>query len=413
MAGCSSETEETNTFPEFDTDNGGITLPDGFEAYVVADSLGSARHLTVADNGDLYVAIRNTNEGQGGIIGLRDTNGDGRADMQVEFGHDGGTGIDHHKGYLYFASDTSVVRYAMNEGELLPDEDYEVIAHGFIEESQHAVKPFTFDDEGGMYVNVGAPSNACQEESRTPNSPGQDPCPLLEQYGGIWKFADDQLNQHQDDATRYASGIRNAVALDVNPDDGQLYIVQHGRDQLNTLWGDLYDEQDNAELPAEEFVRLSEGEERPWPYCYYDPIQESYVLSPEYGGDGMEVGRCADYEEPLVGFPAHFAPNDIIFYQADQFPEEYQGGAFIAFHGSWNRAPEPQDGYKVVHVPFTNGQIEGDGSDFANDFMGQDEIQNPSDAEYRPMGLATGPDGSLYISDSQVGRIWRIIYTGN
>jgi len=390
-----------------------ILLPDGFQAELIAEDLGRARHLTVLDNGDIYVAIRNTGDEKGGIKGLRDSNGDGTYDQQVEFGHDGGTGIKYHNGFLYFASDTSVVRYRLNGSDLMPESDYEIIAHGFPDQNSHAVKPFDFDNNGNMYVNVGAPSNSCMEESRTPGSPGMEPCTLLDSTGGIWQFNENELNQHQDDAVRYVSGIRNAVANAWNHSAGYFYIVQHGRDQLNTLWPDLYDAEDNASLPAEELQRVEEGDELAWPFCYYDPSKESYVLSPEYGGDGEEIGRCEGYKEPLIVFPAHYAPNDLIFYTSDQFPDEYQNGAFIAFHGSWNRAPLEQEGYNVVFVPFSaEGEVTGDWSVFADGFSGLETIESPGDAEHRPMGLATGPDGSLYISDSQKGYIWRIRYTG-
>jgi len=391
-----------------------ITLPDGFHAELIAENIGRARHLTVLDNGDIYVAIRNTRDEKGGIKGLRDTTGDGLYDQQVEFGHDGGTGIKYHNGYLYFASDTSVVRYSLNGSDLLPEGDYEVIAHGFPKQNSHAVKPFDFDNSGNMYVNVGAPSNSCMEESRTPGSPGMDPCPLLDSTGGVWQFAADELNQHQDNAVHYASGIRNAVAIAWNDSAGDLYIVQHGRDQLNTLWPDLYDAEDNAKLPAEEFHRIREGDQLSWPYCYYDPFKESLVLSPEYGGDGEEIGRCDQFKEPLVAFPAHYAPNDLIFYSGDQFPEEYKNGAFVAFHGSWNRAPLEQEGYNVVFLPLSaDGTVTGEWSVFADGFAGVETIESPGEAEHRPTGVAAGPDGSLYVSDSQKGHIWRIRYTGS
>lgn len=403
---CTGETpEQLQIDPE-------ITVPDGFTAEVVADSLGRARHLAVTDNGDIYVAIRNTRDRKGGVIGLRDANGDGYYEEKVEFGHDGGTGIKVREGFIYFGSDTSVVRYRQDGNNLMPDQNYETIVYDLPEQNSHAVKPFDFDERGNIYVNVGAPSNACMEESRTPGSPGMDPCPLLETTGGIWQFVDGQPGQRQSDGVRYASGIRNAVALAWNHTVSDLFVVQHGRDQLNTLWPDLYDEEDNARLPAEEFLKVEEGDELSWPYCYYDPFKEAHVLSPEYGGDGEEVGRCGDYKDPVAAFPAHYAPNDLIFYGGNQFPEKYHNGAFIAFHGSWNRAPEEQEGYNVVFVPFDNGEAAGDWEVFADDFAGIETIQSPGDAKYRPVGLATDTEGNLYISDSVIGRIWKVSYTG-
>ena len=159
------------SLPACDVDNGGLVLPDGFCAIVVLDSLaGNVRHLTVRDNGDVYVALRRPEDGRG-IAALRDTSGDGRFDQVERFGESGGTGIRLHQGYLYFAPDTVVVRYPMTPGDLLPTGPPETIVSGFINQRSHAVKPFEFDEAGGLYVNVGGPSNACQVEARTAGSP--------------------------------------------------------------------------------------------------------------------------------------------------------------------------------------------------------------------------------------------------
>lgn len=398
----------------FDREKGGLQLSEGFSYVVVADSIGRARHIAVNENGDIYVALRSTRGSNGGITALRDTNGDGKADVIERFGESGGTGIGIHDGYLYFASDTTVLRYQLSNNEFVPTSAPETIVHGFMRQRQHAVKPFAFDDQGLIYVNVGAPSNACQETMRSPGSPGLDPCPQLERQAGIWRFQADKMNQtQQGDGHHFASGIRNSVALDWNPVSRKLYVVQHGRDQLEGLWEDLYTDTLSAELPSEEFFLVNDGSDFGWPYCYNDHFQGKKVLAPEYGGDGKKVGRCEQFEDPIVAFPGHWAPNDLLFYTGDLFPEKYKKGAFIAFHGSWNRAPLEQAGYNVVFVPFDGELPSGDWEVFADGFAGVDTILGPRDAKYRPMGLAQGPDGSLYISDSVVGRIWRVVYTGD
>ena len=396
-----------------DSNNGSIVLPEGFAALLMADNVGKARHLVVRDNGDVYVKLRDTEEG-GGVLALRDTTGDGRADIKEYFTDKAGSGIDIYNNYLYFSTDTSVYRVKL-EDALVPTQEPELVIGDFLAQPQHASKSFTFDNDGHIYVTIGAPSNACQEQMRTPGSPGQDPCPQLDLQAGIWQFSANQTNQTlQEDGTRYATGIRNAYALDWNDEVDQLYALQHGRDQLATLWPDYYTNEQSAELPAEEFLRVNEGADFGWPFCYYDPAQEKKVLAPEYGGDGEEIGRCADKDQPIMAFPAHWAPNDLIFYQGEMFPEKYRQGAFIAFHGSWNRAPLPQQGYVVAFVPFGNdGSPSGEFERFADQFAGSGEvIENANDAEYRPTGLALGPDGSLYISDDKTGRIWRVFYEG-
>ncbi len=393
-------------------DNGGITLPDGFCAMVVADDLGAARHLTVAPNGDLYVAIRNQEDAPGGIIALRDTDGDGRADLQERFGRDGGTSIELHNGYLYFGRDTAIERYRMRPGSLVPHEPPEVLAT-FPDQQGHRAKGFAFDGAGGMFVNVGAPSNACQPGGRVLEEPGEDPCPLLERHGGVWKFDENAAGQTQETGMRYATGMRQNFAMAWHPTAGELYLVQHGRDQLSSLWPDRFTDAQNAELPSEEFLRVEDGSNFGWPYCYHDWQQGKRVLSPEYGGDGHMVGRCDRYPLPLIGFPGHWAPNDLNFYTGDQFPAPYRGGAFIVFHGSWNRAPLAQGGYKVVFVPFTDGNpTTGDYQIFADGFAGQTPLMERDDATYRPAGVAQGPDGSLYIANDKTGRIWRVMYRG-
>lgn len=390
-------------------DNAGLTLPAGFCALVVADSLGPARHLAVLPNGDLAVAIRGGRGGTGGGVRfLRDTTGDGAADVTRAFGPAGGTGIAFHGGQLYFATDDAVVRWPWRVGQLEPAGPPDTIVSQLTNRRQHAAKGIAIGADGLLYVNIGAPANACQVEDRTPGSPGQDPCPLLEIAGGIWRFDASRAGQRQAQGERYATGLRNALALAVQPATGALFAAQHGRDQLATLWPDLYTEAHSAELPAEEIFRIESGGDYGWPYCYYDGQQQKKVLGPEYGGDGKRVGRCAAARDPIVAFPAHWAPNDITFYGGTLFPAKYQGGLFIAFHGSWNRAPLPQGGYKVMFVPFARGNPAGEPEVFADGFAGADV--SPQGARHRPTGLAVGPDGSLYVSDDKGGRVYRIVY---
>lgn len=416
LSACS----EVRELPKADPGNGGLFLPENFEAIVVVDSLkGRARQIAVNDNGDIYVKSR-ISKADGRNVALRDTDGDGKADVIETFGkyekeRSYGTAMRIHNGYLYFSSELIVYRYKLTSGKLTPDGELEEIvvddhAHGMHE---HIAKPISFDDKGFMYVPYGAPSNACQEINRTPSVPGIDPCPQLDQHGGVWRFDANKKGQTQKDGTKFATGIRSVVAMDWNPFDKSLYIVIHGRDDLLRLWSSIFTPWQSAVLPAEEFIKVTEGSDFGWPYCYYDQIQEKKVLAPEYGGDGNTIGRCDAFEKPLIGFPGHWAPNDLLFYTGDQFPEHYKHGAFVAFHGSTNRAPYPQSGYFIGFIPFDNGKPTGHWEVFADGFAVVDPIVNVSDAVYRPMGIAMGPDGSLYISDTEKGKIWRIMYTGD
>lgn len=393
-------------------EDAGISLPAGFAATVFAPAVGRARHVAVRGNGDVFVALRAPEEGMG-IVALRDTDGDGKADVMERFGEVAGTGIAFYGDYLYFGADDRIVRFPMHPDQLLPAGPMELVAR-VREEGQHAAKPIAFDGAGNLYVNVGAPSNGCQERDRTPGSPGMDPCPLLEHYGGIWRFDADRTNQSQDaDGYRHATGLRNCVAMAWNPAVDALYAVQHGRDQLNTLFPALFSDEDNAELPAEEFHKLHDGSDCGWPYTYWDGRQGRRVVAPEYGGDGAREPEAGRYQEPIAVFPAHWAPNGLVFYTGAMFPERYRGGAFIAWHGSWNRAPLEQRGYKVTFTPMdAQGMPAGDFEVFADGFAGIDPVPAPGQAAHRPMGLAVAPDGALFIVDSQEGRVWRVVYQG-
>jgi glucose/arabinose dehydrogenase len=394
--------------PTCASDNAGLTLLPGFCALVVADNLGRARHLTVASNGDVFVAVGRGRGGEGrsGVVVLRDTSGDGVADVQEHFASGTGDDVEVRGEYLYFSTNDAVMRYPWREGSMQPAGAPDTIVSDLPATRSHRTKTFAFGTDGSLYVNIGSPSNVCGA-SGAEASP--DPCPEVASRAGIWRFDADRSGQTQTDGTRFAQGLRNTVALASRPQDGFLYGVVHGRDRLGG-WP-FFDDVDNAEKPAEEFVRIEEGDNVGWPYCYYDPEIERKVLAPEYGGDGSRQGRCADMKDPLIGFPAHWAPDGLLFYAGDQLPQRYRGGAFVVFHGSWNRAPEPQAGYKVVFAPFEGGNPTGEWEVFADGFAGDDP--SPQSAAHRPVGIAEGPDGSLYVSDDRGGRIYRILFRGH
>lgn len=396
--------------PACDSDNGGITLPSGFCALVAADLIGAARHMVVAPNGDLYVALRGRRQGGGGLIGLRDRDGDGRLETRESFGEGSTTGIAIRNGYLYAGTTTSVQRYKMTPGQLKPSGAAETVIDQLPAGRAHQDKGISFDGQGSVYVNVGAPSNACQAQDRLPGVRGQDPCALLEKHGGIWKFDENKLGQKQEDGILFATGLRQMLAHDWH--DGALYIAMNNRDQLDTMWPSLFTAQENAERPAEPLYRAVQGVNFGWPYCFYDYGQKKLLLNPEYGGDGKAEGRCNQFTLPVAAFPAHWAPVDLKFYSGTQFPKRYQGGAFIAFHGSWNRSPMPQDGYNVTFQPFADGKPSGAFEVFAEGFAGRSPLMLPNDAVARADGVAQAPDGSLYIGESQKGRIWRVMYQG-
>jgi glucose/arabinose dehydrogenase len=405
-----------------DPDNGGITLPAGFCAVVAADEVAITRHIVVARDGTLYSS---TQHGLGAIsqipridrskavsviLALRDTNADGRFDWERRTPMNGRTGIalSPDQRWLYVADSAYVLRLRLAEsGEVTSNVD--TIVAGMTDDLGHRSKSLAFDERGGLFVSVGSRSNACRA-SRTETAP--DPCPELAVRSGIWRYDANKLRQqHPRDGELWATGVRNAVGLAWNPVARAMYATSHGRDGLHSVWPRLYTLEENAETPTEEFFRVERGVDIGWPYCFHDRRFKQKILAPEYGGDGRTVGRCANMTMPLIGFPGHWGPNALFFYNGTQFPERYRGGAFIAFHGSWNRMPLSEAGYLVAFVPFGGDKPSGPFEIFANGFA-RDTLE-PILARHRPTGFAQAPDGSLYISDDQRGRIWRVYYVGN
>ena len=412
LLACSNDTskvDQATTATFSDADNAGLVLPAGFSAIKAADGLGEARHVTLTAQGDIYVKLASAYKGKT-IYYLHDNNGDGKTDVQTGFGNYEGTGIAVKNGYLYASSNTEVFRYKLNEaGKVIDPLKPEKIITGLIARFQHDSKSLALDNDGNIYVNIGAYSNSCQEKDRSKGSMGKMPCPILDSAGGIWKFKADKLYQTYGDGTRYATGLRNVVGLDWNNTTNSLFVMQHGRDGLHDLFPDLYDTKQSAELPAECMYELHQGDNCGWPYIYYDHIQKKKIINPEYGGDGKKT-TTENFIDPVAAFPGHLAPNGLLFYTGNMFPEKYKNGAFIAFHGSWNRSPEPQKGYLVAFVPFKDGKPSGDWEIFADNFAGGPEFISPGKAKHRPCGLAQGPDGSLYVSDDSGGTIYKITY---
>jgi glucose/arabinose dehydrogenase len=375
--------------------NGGLTLAEGFCASVFTDDIGPVRHIAVAPDGALYAA---TSGGmlRGGVTGLRDRDGDGKADERASFGPRGVNDVAVHEGHLYLALDDQVRRYQLTEGRLEPAADAETIVAG-LPASGHKAKTLAFPGGDVMLVKIGSASNSCQQADRQAKSPGQDPCLELERHAGLWQFDAGRPGQTFAAGKRWATGMRNAEALTVQPGSDAVWAAIHGRDQLGDNWG--FSDAANANNPAEELVQVSRGDDFGWPYCYYSNDAKQKVLAPEYGGDGKTVGRCAKAKEPAIAFPGHWAPMGLAFYPGTAFGTGYTGGLFVSFHGSWNRAPLPQEGYRVVFAPFANGKPTGKYDTFA---------RMPG-AKLRAVGLAVGPDGALFLSADENKTIWRIV----
>jgi glucose/arabinose dehydrogenase len=396
-----------------DSENAGLVLPAGFCATVFADTVRGARHVWVAPNGDVFVAAQGGGDA-GGVWALRDSNHDGTADERVHFASGfNSSEVTMFDGYIYAENITGVLRFPYKAGSLEPAGKTDTVVSG-LPDGGHQNKTFTIDKDGSLYVNIGSPTNSCQEKDRAPDSPGKQPCTDLDTRAGIWKWDARKLHQTYENSVHFAKGIRNAVGITVSPLDGKLWATQHGRDQLGSKetggsWS--FSVRYNAENPAEELLHVNQGDDFGWPYCYYAVEEHHLVLAPEYGGDGKKVGECARKKEPVAVFPAHWAPNGLMFYTGSMFPARYKNGAFIAFHGSWNRGPEEQQGFNVVFQPLSGEKAAGKYEVFADGFA-PNKTGRGGVGNHRPAGLAQGPDGALYIADDQGGRIYKIVYAG-
>ena len=380
--------------------------------------------MVVAPSGVLYV---NTWSGKyygndtpppgGFLLALQDKTGSGKADVIERFGETiqtgghGGTGIGLYKNAIYAEINDRITRYPLSSGSILPSAQADTIISGLPLGGDHPMHPFIISGDGTMYVDVATATNACQKQNRMLKSPGLNPCTELETRGGVWRYDANKTNQTFSPAERYATGIRNGEGFAFDA-DGQLLVTQHGRDQLHANWPDLYKPEEEATQPAEELLLLKANGDYGWPECYYDAAQQKLVLAPEYGGNGGKaVGVCASKLGPIAAFPAHWAPNAMVRYDKEQFPAHYRNGVFVAFHGSWDRAPYAQGGYNVIFQPLDGDRASGECEIFADGFAGA--VESPSGARHRPTGLAVGPDGALYISDDVRGTIYRIVYRGS
>ena len=404
------------------SDDSGLRLPSGFCATVFADGIGHARQMVAASSGVLYVNTwsgryygNDTPHDGGFLVALQDKSGSGKADVIERFGATaqtggkGGTGIGLYDGSLYAEINDKIVRYQLDQNSIVPHSSAETIVSELPLGGDHPMHPFLIDSAGSMYVDVASATNSCQAMNRTLRSPGLKPCTELETRGGVWRFDAKKTEQHFSPAQRFATGIRNAEGFAISSSGGIL-ATQHGRDQLHANWPDLYQPDQEATLPAEELLLLKPNGDYGWPECYYDAFAQKLILAPEYGGNGKTAGECSEKIAPVAAFPAHWAPNGMARYDQTKFPERYRSGVFIAFHGSWDRAPYPQSGYNVVFQPLSGDHAAGQCEIFADGFAGA--IKSPAKAEHRPSGLAVGPDGALYVSDDVRGRIYRIVYRG-
>jgi glucose/arabinose dehydrogenase len=350
-------------------------VPAGFEIAKIGGGFQNPRYLRFAPNGDLFVVESGANE----IRVLRDTDNDGSHDVNevFAFGLNQPFGIAFYPPgpepqYLYIANTDSVIRLPYKNGDLhaegKPEEICQLSGGGHLTGGGHWTRDLAFSKDGSrLFVSIGSLTNVNEENKE-------------EETRRARIFV---MNPDGSDIKTYATGIRNAVGIAVHPVTGDLWMSVNERDGL----GD--------DLVPDYITRVKEGGFYGWPWFYLgknlDPRHKANP-HPELA-DTVLV--------PDIPVRSHSASLCLTFYTGGAFPKEYRNDAFAAFHGSWNR--ELRTGYKVVRVPLQDGKPQGYYEDFVTGFVTEE-----GDVWGRPVGLAVGPDGALYLSEDGNNTLWRI-----
>ncbi|MGH7411346.1 MAG: PQQ-dependent sugar dehydrogenase, partial [Candidatus Methylomirabilis sp.] len=336
-------------------------LPLGFRAEIFASTLGAPRFMTLDPSGTLLVSTPR----QGRVVALPDRNGRGKADEVVTVAEDLNLphGLAFRAGDLYVAETGRVLRFRYNPTTLKASHPV-VVVPNLPSGGGHWTRTIAFGPDGGLYVSVGSTCNDCREEDR--------------RRAAIIRYNADGSGQRL-----FATGLRNAVGITFHPLRGLLWATVNERD-----WrGD--------DLPPDYITEVKEGAFYGWPDCF---VSQRRII-PEPG----KLERCWNWKVtlPTLEIQAHSAPLGLAFYTGQQFPREYQGSLFVAYHGSWNRSVPT--GYKVVRVVVREGRPVGV-EDFATGWLEGTAFWG------RPVDVLVGKDGALYVSDDYAGHIYRITF---
>ena len=372
-------TSESNTFSpaqrEFSEElMSGLTLPEGFTISVFAEGFTRPRMMAQGPDGRVYVTLNATNE----VAVLQDTDGDGVADEQTVQGDFGDLnvlhGIEIDGDTIYLAGEKKVMQGSLGAdgaiGELTP------IVEDLPDGDQHAYRTLALGPDGMLYLDSGSSCNACLETNP--------------ENAAVLRFNTDGSGREI-----FASGLRNTQGFDWQPVTGEMWGADHGIDHHGN------------DEPPEEVNLLVEGDNYGWPYCYADKQANTAIPYPAPEGYDTIAAYC---EDATVGttetYQAHSAPINLKFYDAEMFPAEYRGDAFVTMRGSWNRYPAV--GYKVVRLDFDeSGELQG-----LEDFVSSWLIEDGQAQFGRVAGLLVLDDGSLLISEDTNGVIYRVSYGG-
>ena len=348
--------------PEANVIQSRLVVPEGFSVAEYASGLPNARFLRFTSTGDLLVS-----QPRAGHVSLleRDATADGRADgMRVLIGDlNRPHGMELHQGWLYIAEMDAVGRVRFDAAARSIDGEYERIVTGLPAGGNHWTRTVRIGPDGLLYVSVGSSCNACEE---------RDP-----RRAAILRYQADGSEPEL-----YATGLRNAVGFDWHPGSGELFATDNGRDLL----GDNF--------PPCELNRVERGGFYGWPFANGERV-------PDPDLSAGNVDRIESSIPPAHGFAAHTAPLGITFLREESTPTALVDAALVALHGSWNRTEK--DGYKVVSLHWAE-----DGSIRERDFLVGFEVDE--DVIGRPVDVAQGPDGAIYVSDDFAGMVYRVAF---
>ena len=346
-----------------------LYLPKGFKINVFAEGeFREPRWMTLAPNGDVFLADSRANS----IIVLRDKNKDGVAEERFVFSDKLSQpfGMAFHKDWFYVANTDSIVRFTYKSGqtkaEAEPEKLVELTPGGY---NQHWTRNILFSPDGTkMFVSIGSATNVNVEAD-----PKRAAISVYDPAGKNHRI--------------FAAGLRNPIGLAWNPKTGELWTAVNERDGL----GD--------DLVPDYVTSVKDGGFYGWPYSYIGQNED-----PRRKGENPELVKKSVVPDVLL--TSHSAALGILFYQGKMFPKEYQGDAFVALHGSWNR--QKLTGFKVIRVRFKNGKLVGNSyEDFVSGWLPD---ENSNEVWGRPVGLLVAPDGSLLITDDGGDKVWRVSY---
>ncbi|GLU44725.1 sorbosone dehydrogenase family protein [Allomuricauda sp. NBRC 101325] len=343
-----------------------LNLPEGFSISVYAKDLDGARSMAMGADGTLFVGTRN----EGKVYAVKDIDGDYKVDETYTIATDleQPNGVAFKDGALYVAAVSRLFKYNNIEAQLDNPQEPELIYDDYPTEFHHGWKYIAFGPDDKLYVPVGAPCNIC------------DSATVDKRYASITRMDPDGSNREI-----VANGVRNTVGFTWHPETKELWFTDNGRDMM----GD--------DIPPGELNKLTEvGQHFGYPFCHGGTIPD-----PEFG----DQRPCSDFVPPVQPLGAHVAALGVKFGQGPMFPEAYQGHAFLAEHGSWNRSKKA--GYRITLVKLENGEAVSY-EPFIDGWL-DDEAQ---EAFGRPVDLLFLKDGSLLISDDFGDAIYRVTYKG-